>query len=726
MKSRLLDGGIALAFALAAFLIRTLPGAGAVLQDHGVHFVQTDPLYHMRVADLLVERFPRPVRHDALLLWPQGQDLTSGPLFDYLIAMPAIILGGGHPSRGLLDLCGAFLPPVLGGLLVAAFWLLGRKPLGRAGAALAAALAAVMPGQLLKRTALGYTDHHAVALLSLGLFRLFLVRTASERDEARSRREATAAGAALALLVLSWPWGTAFGAVAALWSVLDGTLRQGSRALARVARATAVAAGPVAIGAFVFPVLRKPAAALVLIALATAAGARTKDRKRLLISFALLAVAGLAAAVVVFPELPRELFFRLRPDPTRMTVGEAAPLLSTGPGFAPALSELSTGFFAAVYGAVIAVRSLRSRPEGGLLLVFLAITVLLALAQTRFSGEAAIVAAMLGGLVPRHLLTVPENIPRARENADPSLSLASRRRARRRERRRKRVAAPRARKSLGMAGRILVLSGLALLLVVPAALVAPDAIRKLPLEDPAWESAMSWLRANSPDPFSPAAPDGSARYSVLSWWDNGYLIARQGGRVPVTNPTQENAAWAARALLVDEEHAAHSLLASRAVKYVALDFAVPLIPGPAGFRGQFPALAVWAGIDAGRYFAKIQTPETGPSPRSVFFAGYYRTLAYRLWRYGGAAVTPVGPVLAVRLPSAAGAAAVRKFSSWAEADRFVRNAGASWRVASGDPLSTCVPLEAWPGFHRVYSSPTDALRSAVERVARVEIFARNP
>ncbi len=723
MKRRLLDGSIALSFALAAFLLRTLPGAQGVLLEQGVHFIPTDPLYHMRVADLLVERFPRPVRHDALLLWPRGQDLTSGPLFDYLIATPAVVLGGGHPSRRLLDLCGAFLPPILGGLLVAAFWLLGRKPLGRAGAALAAALVAVMPGQLLKRTALGYTDHHAAALLFLGLFLLFLVRAAAEPDEVRSRREASAAGAALALFVLSWPWGVAFGAVAALWAILDGIFRPGSCALARIARAAAIAAGPVALAALLFPVLRKPAAALVLMALVAAAGARVKDRKRLLLLFATLAAAGLAAVVVVFPELPRELFWRLRPDPKRLTVGEAVPLLSTGPGLTPVWRELWTGLFAAVYGAFIAVRSLRSRPESGLLLVFLPVTALLSLVQARFGGEATIVMAMLGGLVPRHLLTVPAS---SREAMAASAFPARRRRARRQERRRKRIEKEIVKARIRMAGRIFVLMGLALLLVVPAALVAPSAIRSLPVEDPDWEPAMSWLRSNSPDPFSPATPDGSARYSVLSWWDDGYMIARQGGRVPVTNPTQEGAVWAAQALLADDENRAKSLLASRAVKYVALDAHLPFLPAGAAIQGRFRSVAVWAGIDSQRYFARIQTPETGPAPRPVFFADYYRTLLYRLWRYGGAPATPVGPVLAVRLPDAARRGAVRKFPSWAEADRFVRNAGAPWRLASGDPGSTCVPLEAWPGFRRVYSSPTDALRGPGERVALVEILMRNP
>ena len=190
----------------------------------------------------------------------------------------------------------------------------------------------------------------------------------------------------------------------------------------------------------------------------------------------------------------------------------------------------------------------------------------------------------------------------------------------------------------------------------------------------------------------------------------------------MTNPTQEGAARAARHFTDEESAPIRSW--HRAVKYVALDVDLPILPGPTGFRGQFPRWP-WAESTRGGICADPDL-ETGPVPRSVFFADYFRTLLYRLWRYGGAAATPTGPVLAVRLPDAARRAEVRKFPSWGEADAFVRNAGAPWRIACGDPVSTCVPLEAWPGFHRVYSSPTDALRSSRERVARVEMLMRNP
>lgn len=689
---RFVDAGLALAFFAAAFLLRSLPGAGQVLAGPTVRFRTPDPLYHMRIVDLLVERFLAPVRHDALLLWPHGQAVSSGPLFDYLIAAPALLLGLGHPSRHLVDLCGAFLPPLLGGLLVAAFWLLGRAPLGRAGAALAAALAAVLPGQLLQRTALGYADHHAASLLFLGLYFALLFRAAWQPVEAGARRDATWAGAALTLLVLAWPWGAAFAGVAALWGVLDGALRPDSRACALLARATAVAAPIVLLGALVFPVLRKPAALLVVVTLATVLASRARTRLGRL-THPLLVVLGMGLAGAVFiPEALLQLALRFRPSASGATVAEARPLLGAGPGLLPVLREFWTGLFAGLYGANIAFRSLRSRPESGLLLLLLFVTGLLALSQARFGGEAALVAALLGGLIPAYLFEGLAGLSRAR----------------------------------AMAGQAIVLSGLLALLVVPAALVAPSVIRQLPVDDGDWEETMSWMRENTPDPFAPAAPDGSARYSVLSWWDNGYRIARLGHRVPITNPTQTDATWAARALLVDDEAAAVRVLESRAVRYVVLDALFPFSRLPSGrASGQFSPLLLWAGADPGRYFAVIR--ERGrTSPSTIFFADYYRTLGFRLWRYGGAASAPAGPVLAFLPPAGGRQARLERFPSWEEADRFVRSGGAGWRIASEDPRATCVPLDAWPAFRRAHSSPRDALRASGARVARVELVERIP
>ena len=689
---RLLDTGLAVAAFLGAFLLRTLPAADEVLGGRSVSFRTPDPLYHMRVVDLLIEHFPRPVLHDRLLLWPGGMDLPTAPLFDYLVAGTALLLGRGAPSPRLVDLCGAFWPPLLGALLAAAGYLLGRRPLGREGAALTAALLAVLPGQLLQRCALGYADHHAPALLFLGLFVLFLFRTLGPCDEKAARRDALAAGGSLSLLVLSWPWGAAFALPAMAWAALDAGVRREPRSLRRLTWALAAAALPVLGSSTLFPVLRQPAVLLVGLALAAAAASRARTRAGLAAILSSIALGAGATALVVAPGALGEVVARLAPTSASLTVAEAQPLFEGGAILSPLLAELWTGLFAAAIGAALALRRLRDRPENGLLLALLVFTTGLALLQRRFSGEMAIVAALLAGLVPGHLVTSGSGVPPRR----------------------------------AAIGRALVLSGLGLLLVVPAALAAPSAVRSLPPStNPDWEAAAAFLKEKTRDPLA----DGSASPgSILTWWDNGYAVVRLGHRIPVTNPTQAEADWAARALLAEDEGEALALLRSRSVTHVVLDAALTCF-SPPGFPvplGQFPALPIWAGRTEERYLAAART--TGPGgdrPTTLFFAPYFRTLAFRLWRHGGRAAAPAGPVMAARMAGAV-VAEVRRFGGYAEAEAFVAGSSGGWRLASEDAYATCVPLEAWTGFTRVFSSAMDTIRGPLDRVARVEILAVGP
>jgi len=689
VKHRLLDGGVAIAAFLGAFLLRTLPGAENVLGGESVTFRTPDSLYHMRVVDLVLARFPRPVLHDPLLLWPSGMDLPTAPLFDYLVASAALLLGRGAPTPYLVDLCGAFLPPLLAGLLAGAAYLLGRGPLGREGAALTAALLSVMPGQLLLRCSLGYADHHAPALLFLGLFGLFLFRSLGVADDRSGRRDALAAGGSLALLSLTWPWGAAFALPAAGWTALEACVRERSRSLARLSLALGAAVLPVLLASMFFPVLRGPGALLFALTLAAGAVHLARTRARRLA----VAAASLLVSVVVWlavaPGAVREILGRMIPSPAARTVYEVLPLLSTGHGLSPLFQEFGTGLFAALLGAGIALKGLRERPENGLLLAFFAFTTALTLAQNRFAGELGIVAALLAGLVPGPQVFHEDGV--------------STRRA-----------------ALGRAGYLL---GLAVLLVLPPALAVPGAVRSLPPStDPDWEAAMAWLRERTPDPFS--VPKGSPPTSVLTWWDNGYLVTRLGRRIPVTNPTQQEAGWAARALLSEDLDEAVALLRSRAVSHIALDsdLLYSLLPGSLKTKGQFSALAVWADRPPGRYAVpfKVSGPD-GTRPTMLFFPDYFRTLAFRLFRHGGRGATPRGPVLAVQLASGA-VTDFRRIGSYEEASRFVVAAGRGWRLASEDPYATCIPLEAWPRFRRVFSSAGDALRDGSERVGRVEIL----
>jgi len=200
------------ALVAGAFLLRTaLPWRG-VFGGGITRFAEHDPWYHVRLIEYLIAQFPLPVKLDPYLAHPAGQLVTMAPGLDLLVAGLALLLGGGEPSPRLVEGVAALVPPVMGALLVLPTYLLARVLSGRRAAWLAAALVAVLPGQALQRSLLGFTDHHAAeALFSAAVLACLAaaLRCVGAPGEAggaprNSRALALAAGACLALYRLFW------------------------------------------------------------------------------------------------------------------------------------------------------------------------------------------------------------------------------------------------------------------------------------------------------------------------------------------------------------------------------------------------------------------------------------------------------------------------------------------------------------------------------------------
>ena len=129
----------------------------------------------MRLVDALVRDFPWRIWHDPYLLHPGGESVNAGPVLDWIIAAAALVLGAGAPSPRLVDVVGAYVPPVLGALTVVPVYVLGRELFSRNAGLWAGFMVAVMPGQLLQRSVLGFTDHHCAEVLLSTTALMFVV-----------------------------------------------------------------------------------------------------------------------------------------------------------------------------------------------------------------------------------------------------------------------------------------------------------------------------------------------------------------------------------------------------------------------------------------------------------------------------------------------------------------------------------------------------------------------
>jgi len=176
-----------------------------------------------------------------------------------------------------------------------------------------------------------------------------------------------------------------------------------------------------------------------------------------------------------------------------------------------------------------------------------------------------------------------------------------------------------------------------------------------------WFSAMQWLRTETPEPFdSPdyylarySEPAQAANYTVMNWWDQGYWIVQTARRVPISNPTQNNAPAAAKFLTATNEAEAIALMAADRARYVMVDWELPFRDGPAGsLAGRFQNLADWAGIPTSRFYSLCFSRKTESEPWQptwVYREPYYQTMAYRLMVLGGAATAPMNNTWVVEL-----------------------------------------------------------------------------
>ena len=727
--------GWLLVFAGLAFGLRVGISYDAVFGHDFVRFVEHDAWYHMRLVDATVRHFPYRIWFDPYLVHPGGEPVNAGPFFDWVIGGAALLIGLGSPSSHLVDVVGAYVPAVFGALFGVPVYVLGRELFSRRAGLWAAFIVAILPGQILLRSMLGYTDHHCAETLLSTLTLMWIVLALDPSRPVRRRFWLSAGGGVtLGCYLLTWGGGSVFVLIvvaSAAASLVIQRAREDSadRLPLILAPAFVIAAMMVAPWIATRPYFGYDIAALLgglaLLVALHAWGVATSWYRHAQLVY----VMGLAAAIGLclslayisldgWSGLAREVG-RISPWRPAGYVREATPLLKSPDRFPlPLWNDFVTGLFLAILGLVwylVRPRAIIST-RGMLLFLWTGILLVATLGQVRFAYYLAVNVALLSGFACDEMLRSIEGS---------------------------------AHRWRGLA-RMATGAALLLIVTVPAgARIRNQWGSEYSLSDD-WYDALQWLQSNSPEPFDVGdayyrtdleSLDRAATrnsYGVLAWWDYGYWITRVAHRAPNTNPKQTQVHEVASFLVAESPDEAAKVLDALDSRYVIVDALLQfeVVDEGTARGGFFAGVAFSAGRKPSDYCQQFELPgdESQVLQQTYCFPRYYQTMAVRLYAFGGRAITPRSVTAISWTDQDRRGRHVKRlvsqmtFGTFDEASRFIAaQPSEHWQIASADPLVSCVPLDALTGFEAVFQSlGHQRTKSGAQGPSAVQIYKYLP
>jgi len=410
---------------------------GQVFVGEWIKLTGIDTYYYMRLVDNLVRHFPQLTEFDPYMQYPGGSATGSAPdFFAYLMGGIIWLVGLGHPDQHMVDVIAVYIPPALAVLTIIAVYFIG-KALGSGWIGImAAGLLAVLPGEFLNRSLLGYTDHHiAEVLFSTGMM-LFVYEYVC-RSEGKSLAEMKSGGrgevaklvvygvlggVSLGLYLLTWAGALLFVLILFVYLVVQSVMEHVHGRSVDYLGVLGVMVYGVGLLIYlpgyksVMTVIALVIGIIVSALLPLLSGLLVKRKTRPVYYPAILAAAGIAIITALYFALP-ELFtyliggvvsiFRWN---TQTTVLEMQPLMLVNGQFdlSLAFQNFSASLILSLLGLVLAYYLALHQNNSKLILlaIWSTVALLAALAMRRFSYYYAVNVALLSGWLCWMLLVV--------------------------------------------------------------------------------------------------------------------------------------------------------------------------------------------------------------------------------------------------------------------------------------------------------------------------------
>lgn len=746
-----------------------------------IKFAGYDSWYHVRLIENLVHHFPRLVNFDPYTYYPYGQNVFWHPFFDWLVGGITLLCGLGSPSTHTVDIVSAYVPAVLGALTVIPVFLIGKVLFNRWAGVLAAGLIAIMPGESLGRSLLGFTDHHAAEILlstTAFLFLILAVKSAQERQLTLSYLKnrdwavvsrpviySLLSGIFLGVYLLTWVGGLlillAIFTYFVVQFMVDHLRRQSTEYLGIVGTLLFLAALVISapfLTRSTYSVLFTLSPIIAVVALFFLTGMSRLLVKRGLkaayypLTLVFLGLVALAVFYLVAPSLLKtmlEPFGFFTPSDVALTITEVHPLLFPEGDFSlsAALYNFTTGIFLSIIslGILIYLVTKQNRPDKNLLIVWSLLMLAAALDQRRYAYYFSINVALLTGYLSWVILQYfgfrSAMAEKVRETGNVTKKLKQQKKREQKTRRR----VTKANMALGVVVVFVIvfypnIGPLPQIGPWPAgAMPAVDTGRYAVFASDSWCNALDWMKDNTPDPFDDpdyyyqlyeSPPPGESyeypesAYGVMAWWDYGHMITRIAHRIPVSNPHQSGADSAAHFFTSQDESSANEICDSLGVGYVIVDNDTSTVK----FHGGIVTLS---GYSPEKFFEVYYQPQNGKLKGDYFFyPEYYRSLAARLYNFNGSQVIPE-QTLVIQYKERVfpdgepykEIISLQTFPIYEAAISYIEEQGtANFRIVGRDPFVSPVPLEPLHNYELVYSSDDTVMQSAVGMVPVIKIF----
>lgn len=739
-------------------MLRILPPHNFVFGTDPVRFTGVDAYFYMRQVDSLVHNFPAAITFDPYLRFNWGMNLGTPHIFVLLMGTLSWLFTLGNTTQSAMDNFAVYLPTVFGALTVIPVYFAAKALLNKWAGLIAAAVIAVLPGEFLGRSILGFADRHVFDNLLIAVcLTLYILSFRAAREshfalisfahggwktQGRALTLTALSGIFMGLFVLDWKGSVLFllivAAYVAIQSFINHLRGLPSGHLWLVSSLSVVITGAISIPSNLTPTYLVPLLIVFItgpaLALLTWVFGLLKTRRYVfpLVSgsaiFLVGIVLGFAAPTLFEPIIGSMNLFSIKD--TEFTVLEMQPILLPGGKLSGDIvwGNFTTGIFITLIGLVVMAWRLirRTDPEETLLFLIWTLFVLVAtIYARRFAQILSPNVAILTGYVcalslyffnlnntkdhDKHLPEKPPNV-HIRANQPRPWSKIVR---------------------ISLAVIVIFFAAVFPNLGPSSEIAAQPAFAP----DEGWLDALKWLRSNSPEPFGEDRyyeqyPSDfkypSSAYSVISWWDYGYWIVRISHRLPFCDPGGGGREAVAKFLTSQDETSGSKYASSMGGRYVVLDSATAI--------GKFHAVLTYAKKPQNRYFEEFILREKSATRQvMLWYPDYYRSMTARLYNFDAREVAASRAVAIgyTERPGSGGTykeiTSVQVFTKYDDASAWVATQkGGQYVIGSDDPFASPVSLSALATFKMVHGSPQSLSIGEKKTTPSVKVFQYQP